>query len=1006
MKCSCLVRRNWTSGVYLCRKQDCMIPFLRQVAQHYVASHKEGRLQLKQLCFVFPNRRSIAFFRKWLSEEASASGIAPLVAPSMVTINDFFATASDVRVTDRINLLVILYDCYKALYPKAETLDEFIYWGDVLLGDFNDVDKYRVDPSQIFTNVADLKALQDDYSHLSENQRKAILSFLDHFKGGREAGKEGVKETFRQIWSILLPLYRNFNAALADQGRAYEGMVYRHLADRFDKEAACDVLAGSFPHTRQFVFVGLNALNECEKHVLGKMDAAGLAQFCWDWSGDMIKDPQNKSSLFMAENVTRFRPAFKPDAEGVSMPVFNVVSVPSSVGQVKQVGAIIGDGRPDDYAVVLPDESLLLPLLNSIPPQVSDINVTMGYPMASSEFYAFMHDILRMQMNVRKKDGQWSFYHKYLWNVFSSGIFRKLVGEDKNIFTRIDEIRKARKYYVPLADLEGFPEELFRPASEDDAVGDGQLIADLCDYLCGVVRYVGSKFRVSHDEEGEIPDEDRPKADFALEIDFAREYYTSLNRLRAMNLEIKPATFVHLLESMLMGISVPFTGEPLRGLQIMGPLETRALDFRNVVVLSANEGVFPRRSTSSSFIPPELRKGFGLPTYEYQDAVWAYYFYRMITRAENVWLLYDSRTEGLKSGEESRYIKQLRYHFHVPMNFYVAKSGIEVPDVVPMDIEKTEEDIREITSRSMSPSSVMSYIECPAKFYYQSVKHLKKEEEVSESMDAKMIGNVYHNVMRALLIGEDEMMKTGEFDKLKKNRTKGQDRVTMDYLKSWSHRKSDIRAKVMSLICAELHTDEVVGRDLVFANIIVRYVMETIEAEIDMLKGMGLDSYEVVGAELPLEHAIHGIRFYGIADRIDSFGKGTYRLVDYKTGRDDPSVLDVPDEVAEKVVEAIFDPSNPNHRAEKAGLQFFIYDRMMVEEFGVGLDKISNSMYATAKMFTEYPRTSEVGERFAELMYERLGEVLKSMVDPEVPFSRTEDADICKYCDFKMICGR
>lgn len=983
-----------------------MTPFLRQVAQFYVKSHKEGRLQLRDLCFVFPNRRAIAFFRKWLCEEAASSGIAPLMAPAMVTINDFFSTAADVKVTDRINLLVVLYECYRKLYPKAETLDDFIYWGDVLLGDFNDVDKYRVDPSQIFTNVADFKAIQDDYSHLSENQEKAIRAFIEHFKS--ESAEGGVKETFRQIWSILYPLYMDFNEALRGKSWAYEGMVYRSFAERLDRESASDILSASYPHTKQFVFVGLNALNECEKHVLGKMSDAGLAQFCWDWSGKMIKDPLNKSSLFMSENVKRFRPAFTPDPDGVALPEFNVVSVPSSVGQVKRVGDIVSGGRPDDYAVVLPDESLLLPLLNSIPPEISDINVTMGYPMGASEFYAFMHDVIRMQMHARQKGNQWAFYHKYVWNIFSSGIFRKLVDGNSEVFEKIDSIRKARKYYIPVSDLSGsgLPEVIFRPACSDSQAEDARQVDNLCAYLCDVVAFVGSRFRAERDENDEIQFSDAHKTDYALEIDFAKEYYTSLNRLRSMHLNIRPATFVHLLESMLASVSVPFTGEPLRGLQVMGPLETRALDFKNMVILSANEGMFPRRSVSSSFIPSELRKGFGLPTYEYQDAVWAYYFYRMITRAEKVWLLYDSRTEGLKSGEESRYIKQLRYHFHVPMNFYVAKSGIDVPDIVSRDIEKTAEDIEIIKSRSLSPSSVMNYIECPAKFYYHTVKRLKKEEEVSESMDAKMIGNVYHNVMRALLIGDEEMMRTDGFDKLAKEKVKGQERVTVEYLEKWLACKDGIRAKVMSLICAELNTDEVTGRDLVFAGVIVRYVLKTIESEIRMLKEAGRDSYEVIGAEYPLEHTIHGLKFFGIADRIDSIEKGRLRLVDYKTGKDDPSVLEVPDGDAETVVDAIFDPSNPKHRARKAGLQFYIYDRMMAEKFGVGLDRISNSMYATAKLFTELPKTSEVGESFATLMDERLAGVLNSMVDPEVAFARTEDKENCRYCDFRMICGR
>lgn len=965
-----------------------MIPFLRQVADHYM---EEGRLG--ELCFVFPNRRSSKFFAKMLGEAIAASSAQrPTVAPSLVTINDFFAKASEVSVTDRINLLLVLYECYAKLYPGAESLDEFIYWGDVLLGDFNDVDKYRVDASQIFTNVADFKSIQDDYSHLTDNQRKAIESFISHFtKEERKAdGKENVKETFRQIWNILYPLYESFNSVLRERGLAYEGMVYRSFADRLEREACTDILSKSFPHVRKFVFVGLNALNECEKAVLSSMRDAHVAEFCWDWSGDMIRHELNKSSFFMRENVERFRPAFEVDPGGVALPTFNVVSVPSSVGQVKQVSGILRGKRPDDCAVVLPDENLLIPLLNSISPEVSDINVTMGYPMSSSEFHAFMHDVHMMQMNIRKKGEQWCFFHKYVWNIFSSGIFRALIGRDEVILKNIDEIRKARKFHIPQSDLisAGLPEVIFRPATAGETEGI-DVVRDMCGYLCDVAAHVGARL------------------EFPLEVDFAKEYYTCVTRLASKKLDIKIVTFVHLLESMLAGITVPFNGEPLKGMQIMGPLETRALDFSNLVILSANEGVFPRRSISSSFIPPELRKGFGLPTYEFQDAVWAYYFYRMITRAENVWLLYDSRTEGLNSGEESRYIKQLRYHFGVPMNQFVASAGIEAPDPAASEIEKTDKDVALIRGKYLSASSIQNYIDCPARFYYHVVRGLKKEDEVSESMDSGMIGTVYHNTMRALLIGEDEMMAVGEFDKLSRGkRTRGQERVTRAYLKGWLTRERDIRSKVLSLICAELHADEVVGRDIVMANVIVKYVMKTIEREIEILDRAGVDSFEVIGVELSMNWEFCGLRFFGVLDRVDSYIPGVFHLVDYKTGKDDPKALAPSDKKVQEVVDSIFDPGKSNHKEKKAALQFYIYDRMIESKYGVEPGTVTNSLYSTTKMFVGAPSSDLIDGQFRALMEERLEALLGEIADPRVPFRRTDDLKICSNCDFRMICGR
>jgi len=943
-----------------------MIEFLRQVAGHFIARETPS-----EYCFIFPNRRSIAFFKKWWGKEALSAGKVPMVAPSMLTIDDFFVRASGMEKADRVSLLVKLYKCYSELYPKAESLDDFIYWGDVLLGDFGDVDKYLIDPEQIFTNVADFKSITDDYSYLTDVQRAAILDFIKHVQGKADDSVDSVKTTFRQIWNILLPLYKSFREALASEGEAYEGMIYRSLADSVKDESIADTLAASFPHSKKFVFVGLNALNECEKKVMRAMRNAGIAEFCWDYSGDMIKDPQNKSSLFMRKNVEEFRQAFNPDGGVVSLPKFHVVSVPSSVGQTRQVVDIIKDAVPDDCALVLPDESLLMPLLNTIPSDIEKINVTMGYPMASSEFAAFMKDIISLQLKVRFKDGSPSFYHKPVWSIFASGIFRKLTEGDEETATVVSKIKREKKYYVLESDLAKTEvlRTIFRAAVPEGSDG----VAELEDYLSNVVSCVGAKMAVC--------------PDYALEADFAKDYYTCINRLKAVDdLDIKASTFGHLMDSMVAGITVPFNGEPLQGLQIMGPLETRALDFKNVVILSANEGVFPHRSVSSSFIPPELRKGFGLPTYEYQDAVWAYYFYRLITRAENVWMIYDSRTEGLQSGEESRYIKQLRFHFGVELDTRVASSVIGNATADKHEIEKTQADIDLIRSKELSPSSLRNYIECPAKFYYKTVKGLNPEDEVAESLDSRTLGNVYHKTIQEILSG-------------KKTVDKG-------FFEEWQHKEKEIRAIVIKNIKAEINQDEVSGRDLILASIIVRYVVETLKRDQEVLTKEGVDYYTIIGLERNIKGKICGLNFKGVIDRLDSISPGTLRLIDYKTGKDDPSGVVSSEKDAQKIADAIFDPANSSHAKYKAMLQFYIYDKMVEQSMGVSMDKISNSMYSTTDMFKNVPTAAPVNGTLAKLIEERLSEAIAELLNPEIAFGLSDVEKQCERCDFKMICGR
>lgn len=970
-----------------------MTPFLKQVADHY---YNEGKIEDK--CFVFPNRRSMVWFRKHL---CSAVKDVPLLAPQMLTINDFFSMVSGVPASDRVRLLLELYDSYKALNPKAESLDEFIFWGDVILADFNDVDKYLVDPKQLFANVADFKALQDTFEYLTDTQREAIKGFLSHFND--QSGKltvdlgtddPDVKGRFLQIWNILYSLYVNYNKSLADKGMAYEGMVYRSLAERLKSMSVEDVFQDIFHEGTTFVFVGLNALNECEKTLLRKLRDAGRAEFCWDWSGDMIKDPQNRSSFFMADNVLEFPQAARWDPEGVECPEINVISVASSAGQAKRLPDILCQrtGAPEECAVVLPDEGLLKSVLNSIPEEIHDINVTMGLPMNGSLFYTMMADISAIQMHAVKRKDTWLFYHKQVWDLFSSEIFRKAA--DEKTMEIVAKVKENARYYIPKEELTGtlLMDVIFRPVIMDPKMASTAQIASFAQYQKDVIEVIAPA----------IADD----ASLALELEYAKEYYKCINVLFEIRPEVLPMTYLRLLGQLLSSVSVPFRGEPLKGLQIMGPLETRALDFKDLVIMSANEGVFPRRSVSSSFIPPELRKGFGMPTYEYQDAVWAYYFYRMISRAEKVWMLVDSRTEGLKSGEESRYIKQLEYHFGVPLKRSVVKFGSMKTASLP-DIVKTDEDVARIKDTVLSATTLQNYLACPAKFYYGTVKGLEAEEEVAESLDYGMFGTVYHDTMRALYTSEEAMDPEFVFnDREPRGGLNGEalKTVSQSYIEGWLSRKEDIKAKVKALIMMQLNTIEVSGRNLVVADVIVRYIIKTLQRDLELLKKEGRDSFEILGREIRVAGEFCGQRFKGFIDRLDSFKEGQARVVDYKTGKVLEDDENIHDGNAEEIAEKIFNPDMKNW--PKIALQFYIYDMLVQSRPEVRGREICNCVYSTAHLFKEPPVTVPMNRKFYEAVSAKLEAMLAQMYDTSVPFRRTDDEKTCSYCDFRMICGR
>ena len=932
---------------------------------------------ISDLCFIFPNRRSQVFFTKYLGEAVKEDG-TPIVAPKMLTINDFFFRISGNKPADRVNLLLDLYECYKNLNPKHETLDEFIFWGDVILGDFDDVDKFLVDPVRLFANVTEFKEIQDSYSYLTENQRRAIESFISHFSSeGRltvnlNSDNPNVKERFLQIWNILLPLYNNFRERLAGKGLAYEGMVYRGLAARLDLESAVDVLNAAFGEVNEYVFVGLNALNECEKKVMRRMRDAGIAEFCWDYSSEMVRNPLNKSSFFMSRNVKEFPQAFEMDLEGLKTPEIEVISVPSSVGQTKLIPSVAKDER---CAVVLPDESLLIPVLNSIPEEIKDINVTMGYPMKNSAFFDFMTLVSAMQMHLRQKDGKWYYYHNQVWSLFSSSIFRRVTQGDDAVRARVKEIKDGMKYYIPQEDLSGILvfDMLFKPAVTDPKVASKEQTSAFADYQKALIKGLAPKLASD--------------SAMAIELEFAKATYNAICQLQAAGLEVLPMTYVRLLNQLLGPVSIPFNGEPLKGLQIMGPLETRALDFRQIMILSCNEGMFPRRSVSSSFIPPELRKGFGLPTYEFQDAVWAYYFYRLIQRAEKVTLVYDSRTEGMKSGEESRYIKQLEYHFNVPIKRSFVKANAS-GDFSPKEITKTEEDIKTIRQARLSASALKNYLDCPAKFYYATVKKLRKQNEVSEDLDAGMLGDVYHGTMQKLY---SESMAGGK-------------RVTDEYLTGLLRKRSVIKGMVRSLILEQLHSLEVTGRDLVVEDVIVEYVIKTLKRDLELLKSSGYDGFEILGLERPFLHDIDGFHFIGYVDRMDSLRPGEIRIVDYKTGKVEDKDVNITDANAEEVVEALFGPSNEGR--PKIAFQLYLYDVFCRESKDCKGQRMVNVIYPPANLFTEPIKEVPVSEEFMRLTEEKLHGLLSEIASVDVPFRRTTEEKTCSYCDFRMICGR
>lgn len=931
-------------------------PFLKQVAERY---RDEIIKDSRKLCFVFPNRRAMVFFRRYVSELA----VRPLFSPVLTTIDELFAQMSELRQADRITLLVKLYECYTPLARNPESFDEFIFWGDMLLADFNDADKYLVNVDNLFMNIADLNALHDDFSYLDERQREAIRRFWgSYFTDEAEAGKG--KSVFKSNWELLLPLYHSFNEKLADEGIGYAGMVYRKVAE--------DILSrknDAFTQYGTVVFVGLNALNECEKVLLRHFRDTGKGDFYWDFQGGLLDSGGNIGAMFVRQNMRDF-PSKRPLDDMPDCPErlkVEVFSIPSAVGQAKCAAEILsslGDGVGRETAVVLPDVSLLEPMLYSIPENINAVNVTMGFPMNASPLMSFMASLKMLHVQQRESAGKKRFYHRSVMELLRHR-FLSFIPEASSI---ADTILSGNLIYVEPELFAGNPllETVFRPvvSSMDDTRDTDGLAAYQIEVLEEVGRSAGNTDR-----------------------EFIKKYLSAIVRLRDMRLPVKPSTWFKLVDAIVSGISVPFNGEPLSGLQVMGPLETRGLDFENIIFTSMNEGLFPSQNVSSSFIPYVLRKGFGLPTYEFQEAIWAYYFYRLLYRAKRVFLITDTRVENLKGAGESRYIKQLEYLYSDKIDFVrrtVAFSS-SVPEPRPPKSVQKDSTVMKILEdcflsgkKKFSASSLNDYLSCPLKFYFAHVSEERPEQELADDVDAGTFGSWFHKAMMLLYSPfNGKEVGASAFDAMLSDGKMLEKVVTDAFFE-------EVKGAY-----------EIKGANLVNKEVILRIVNRTLETD------KGFAPLKFVALEMPLDSPLDlddGRRVFlkGVVDRMD-VREGCLRIVDYKTGKVELS----------KDVEKVFDKDILER--PKVLLQLFIYQYLVSNSrkspsSAVPLPK-QNVVYSIREIFSRMPSEFVFSDESYLLMEEGVKNTVQEILDPDVPFVQGSHAP-CKYCDFYSVCKK
>lgn len=934
-------------------------PFLHQVVDHYFAT-------AGTTLFVFPNRRSQIFFKKYFGEKMLEENVGASI-PQLTTISDLFRSlyARQGSLADELTLLVELYDVYAKVKTSTgqvpEPLDDFLFWGGVILSDFGDIDKYLADPAQILRNIAEYKELAvDPKEFASQTQYDAICSLVSSLRGKDGSFSKEYHKTFIAIWDLLLPIYEAYNGALRDKGLAYEGMIFRYVAEHASESK--EELKRLYPGVEKVVFVGLNALSKAELTFLrGLAREDGFAEFCWDFPTDsrcdspLLSDPQNKASRFIMKYLqpgADYLPQAFPVEYG-ALPEISVISTSTTVAQSKLIPDFLEgvEGAIDEKTLVLlPDETQLQSVLTSIPTEsVNVLNVTMGSPLNLSGSYALIISILRLFEGRRSG----YFYHREIWDIFSSTIFKDAHPED---YDRICAVKDKAQTYIPAKDLD------FSPVFSN--LPDRNSLDEVIEYLLSTVEFFASNMKGDN-----------------LEREAMYEIYRVVNYLKTHELhrrytDLRFDTFKRLLVKLLTSVSIPYHGEPLCGLQVMGPLEVRALDFDNIMILSSSEGVFPRKNVADSFIPYTLRKAFDLPTYEEQDAIWAYYFYRLISRARKVWMVYNSTADGLQSGEPSRYIMQLRYAYRdrIHLKFY---NHDVISSVSAGYNEYTNE---RPYSRSFSASSVQKYLSCPLAFYYRYIARISDDDEsVSEDVEGNQLGNVVHNTMeelyrpftgRSITVADIEKLDAGP--------------VLEKHLRS------------------ELNIDVIEGKAFIALEQARQFVREILEED------KAYAPFTILGLEKKVEADFYGHSLSGTIDRLD-LKDDVVRIVDYKTGKYCSEDIQPKDE--QTVRKAFDEPDSGSW--PKISIQLFIYDYLW-EAQGDGKE-YQNSIYCPYMLKAQRNNDNQDGPRvhtgkFSRVAYDeyaaRLRSLLDEIVNPATIFRHRDGCKHCEYCKYETLCRK
>ena len=916
-----------------------MKDFLEYVAEDILRKYGTN---LSHIAVVFPNKRASLFLNEHLARLAGK----PIWSPVYITISDLFRQQSTLQVCDPIKQVCDLHKAFCRQTGSTETLDKFFSWGQLLLSDFDDIDKNMADADRVFANLRDIHEL-DDISYLSEEQREMIQRFFSNFSADHNSE---LKERFLRLWCHFADIYHDFNALLASQGLAYEGALYRQVASAVcsDETAANDAISSfSYDH---YLFVGFNLLQKVEQRLFSALQKEGKAHFYWDFDHYYNATPgnaakfQNEAGQYISRYLKHFPNELDVHADEIygnfsrpkhisyiSAPTENIqarfvsdwLSAPSASHDENQVMARYGYGRR--IAIVMCNEALLPIVIHSLPDAVDKVNVTTGYPLSQTPVASF----IQLWYNIQLRGRQPRLLRAFHRHPYAKYVDEALLGVESELQHTLRQI--------------------------------------------------------AHDGKNDISDPLFQESVFRA--------YTLINRLYDLkqngDLTVDDITMQRLVGQLMQQTSIPFHGEPAEGIQVMGVLETRNLDFDHVLLLSCNEGNLPRGVNDSSFIPHNIRRAYELTTVDNKVSIYAYYFHRLLQRASDITILYNNSTEDGQRGEMSRFMLQLMVESGHSITQYTLHSGQSNIGWKPATIAKTPHVMQLLTSafRNLSPTAISLYMRCPLQFYYRYVANIREADlpDDEQELDNRVFGNVFHEAADII------------YHQLPRD-------ISRDMLDHLLKQKVEIERAVDEAFHREMPNLPQNGLQLINREVIIHYLRQLIAID------RRLAPFTILGLEHDVYRPLTEVRLPkpltigGRIDRLDLMNDGTIRVVDYKTGGSRLKAL--------ADVEAIFKPENIHEHSDYY-LQTFIYADIVSRQQRTKC-KVSPALlfiqfaagegYDPTLCFGHEPirDVADYSARFNELLTQKISEIFSS----DLPFTPTNDLRICNRCPYQAFCRR